>query len=134
MSQGYEDWDLFNAVMAAGWVAVTIPEILGDHRAQEDSLPHMTSAHASGRMRRELLERFPDLIARDAKDIVLLAESNTVQSLREELFVLREQLAMAQKMPRRPRGIVWRVLRKVKNKIFRRTPVWISKLVSRVTR
>jgi len=134
MSQGYEDWDLFNAVMAAGWVAVTIPEILGDHRVQEDSMPHIISAHAHGRMRRELLERFPDLIARDAKDIVLLAESNTVQSLREELFVLREQLAMAQKMPRRPRGIAWRVLRKVKNKIFRRTPVWMSKLVSHVTR
>lgn len=128
VSQGYEDWDLFNAVMAAGWAAVTTPEVLGNHRFEEDAVPQLTSDHAYERMRRELLERFPDLIARDVWDIVLLTESNTRQALRKELYTLRKQLAEAQ------REIVWQVLRKVKNKIFRRTPVWMSKLVSHVTR
>jgi glycogen(starch) synthase len=128
VSQGYEDWDLSNAVMATGWVAVTIPEILGDHWFEEDSVPPLTSGHVCERVPRALWQRFPDLIARDVWDIVLLAESNTRQSLRQELYTLRKQLAKAQI------GIAWWVLRKVKNRIFRRTPVWMSKFVSHITR
>ncbi len=126
MSEGYEDWDLFNAVMAAGWVAVTIPEILGHNRVEKDPTSHITSVHTYGRMRRELLERFPDLIARDARDIVLLTESNTARLLHEGLSTPQEQLVIARMILRHPRGTVLRVLKKVKNKIIRRTPVWMS--------
>jgi hypothetical protein len=80
-------------------------------------------------MRRELLERFPDLIARDAKDIVLLTESNTAQLLHEELSTPQEQLVIVRMMLRHPRRIVLRVLKKVKNKIIRRTPVWLSNFI-----
>ena len=130
MSQGYEEWDLVNAVMAAGWVAVTIPEVLGDDRFRGDSMPHMTSVHAYGRMRRELLERFPDLITRDAKDIVLLTESKTTQLLHEELFTLRGKLAMARMMLRHPCRTALQALGKAKNKILRRTRVWTSDFIS----
>jgi len=132
MNQGYEDWDLFNAVMAAGWVAVTIPEVLGEGRIK-DYAASVTDAHTPVRMRRELLERFPALIARDAVEAMLLAESNTGRLLQEELFKLREQLALARTALRHPTWTASRVLRKVKNKILRRTPVWMSHFISRVT-
>jgi glycogen(starch) synthase len=131
MNQGYEDWDLFNAVMAAGWVAVTMPEVLADHRVGEDSMPRTTGTFGYRRMYRKILERFPDLIARDLWDIVLLAESKGVQSLREDLFTPREQRATAQTMPRRRQGIAQRVLRKAKDKTLRSTPTWMYKLIYR---
>lgn len=130
-NQGYEDWDLFNAVMAAGWVAVTIPEILGEHRFRGDSTPPITDIQAYGKMRRELFERFPDLIARDAKDIVFLTESNTAQLMREELYKLHDQLAMAQMMLRRPGEVALRALVKLKKKIMRR-PIRVPNFISRV--
>jgi glycosyltransferase involved in cell wall biosynthesis len=132
MSQGYEAWDLFNAVMAADWVAVTIPEILGSCQVKDDPMPHLTRAYAYGRMRRELLERFPELIARDAKEIVLLTESNTARLLYAELWTRREQLATVRTALRHPRGTALQVLRKMKNKILYYTPAFISKSISRI--
>jgi hypothetical protein len=121
MSQGYEDWDLFNTVMAAGWVAVTIPEVLGDHRAREDSMVRLTNTHAHGRMYKELLERFPDLIARDAQDIALLVGSRTARLLNEDPLTVQEQLEMVRTMLRHPRRTArtafW-VLRQVKKKLL----------------
>ena len=134
MSQGYEDWDLFNAVMAVGWVAVTIPEILGTHRSEEGLARQTTSAHAHSAMHRALWERFPDLVARDAWDIVLLARANTAQPLRGELAWLRQQLADAQMILHHPRRIALWVLRKAKDRIFRHMPVWMSGFLSRVIR
>jgi glycosyltransferase involved in cell wall biosynthesis len=118
MSEGYEDWDLFNAVMAAGWVAVTIPETLGHHRFSEDSIANLGNSNGNGRMRRELLERFPDLITRDAKEIVLLTESHAAYLVRDELYSLQDQLARAKMMLRRPGETALRVLTRMKKKIF----------------
>lgn len=131
MNQDYEDWDLFNAVMAGGWGAVTIPEILADQRVGVDSRPHTTSAYGYRKMHREILERFPDLIARDIWEIILLAESRAVQSLREELSTSQEGYATTQTMPRCPQGIAQRVLRKAKGKTLRSTPNWMYNLISR---
>jgi glycogen(starch) synthase len=86
MSQGYEDWDLFNAVMASGWVAVTVPCILATSKSVADFTAQLSQVHAHGKMRREILERFPDLVACDAKSIALLAESNTAKLTQQELF------------------------------------------------
>jgi hypothetical protein len=102
MSQGHEDWDLFNAVMAAGWVTVTVPEILGSHRPG--------AVNGSGKPRKELLDRFPELIARDAGDLVLLAR---------EASPLPGHIARARAIMRHPRGPALRVLRALKNKIIR---------------
>lgn len=108
--QEYEDWDLFNAVMAAGWVAVTLPKVLGYHWVKADSISRMlqTNAYSTntcGRMHNELFKRFPDLIARDSWDIILLTESNTAQLLRE-----MRQTAMSYYN----QGIIQWILRKVR--------------------
>ncbi|OQZ02335.1 MAG: hypothetical protein B6D35_01430 [Candidatus Brocadia sp. UTAMX2] len=133
MSHGYDNWDLFNAVMAAGWIAVTIPAILGDHRVVEDSALLMARVPAFGKMRREILERFPDLIARDAKDIVFLIESSITQSLCEELFTLRRERTTARTMLSTSRQSVVRILKKLKKRVLQRTPVWMSNFISRIT-
>ena len=128
MSREYDDWDLFNAVMAAGWVAVTIPEILGEHWFIDDSMLQ-TSLHIYGKMRRELLERFPDLVARDAKDIILLSVCDTTRLLREKHFKIWLQCAIKRMLPY---SALW-VLKKVKNKMLRNGPAWMSNFIFRVT-
>jgi glycosyltransferase involved in cell wall biosynthesis len=100
MNQGYEDWYLFNAIMAVGWVAVTVPEILVVCRGRNDSLQYITSTHAYSQMRRELMERFPDMITRDAKDIALLTMTNFACLQNNKSVSLRNLLAMAQKIVR----------------------------------
>lgn len=127
MDHGYDDWDMFNAVIAAGWIAVTVPETLGRHRFRKNTMAHITNGNGYGKVRRQLLERFPDLIARDASDLVLLIESSTAQSLRKDSFFLPEQFARARVIVRYPRRPAQQVLEKLRNKILRHTPDWISK-------
>lgn len=68
VDDGFEDWDLFNAVMANGWIAVTVPVAFASGVARaalvvtDERLPQ-----------RALLERFPELVARDAFDLAILA-------------------------------------------------------------
>lgn len=124
VSRGYEDWDLFNAVMAAGWIAVTIPAILGSYKVEEDLMQRVMPDYSYRKVHQDLLERFPEMIVRDARDIVLLAASNMAQSLCE----------MKQMMLRNRQGIVLRALRKAKKKVLRRVPVWLTHAISRVTR
>lgn len=114
MHPGYEDWDLFNAVMSAGWVAVTVPEILANHRFRQNTT-HITKTHTHGRMRQQLLERFPELVTRDAKDIVLLSEADKAWSLREELLMLKQLTTPSGSSRRTPR-IALRLYWKVKKK------------------
>jgi GT2 family glycosyltransferase len=123
MNHGYEDWDLSNAVMAAGWVSVTVPEILVSHRFSQDTTAHAAVANGYAKARRELLKRFPDLIARDAKEIILLSGSAKAKSFGKEAFFLREHLAMARVILRHPRGPALRALGRLKNKMRRRTPL-----------
>jgi hypothetical protein len=132
MSQGYENWDLFNAVLANEWVAVTLPKILGHHWDKGDSMTRTTSAEAQVRMRQELLERFPKMIARDARDIVLLNEYSTAQSLCEELNTLRNQLDMAKRMIKHPQSTTLRIAKKIKGKILRCTQALKSNIIDRV--
>jgi len=131
LSQEYEDWDLCNAVMASGWKAVTVPEILGSHAIRHDDL---TSAHVRGRMRRALLERFPECIARDAKDILLLAESERNWSPHDRLFSLRGRLALVRMALRYPRKAAAHVFGRVKSKMLRNTSAWISHLLGAARR
>ncbi len=119
MSEGYNVWDLFNTVMAAGWVAVTIPEILGNQWVWDDSTVHISNVRRQGRMRRDILERFPDLIAKDAKDIILLAQSNVGHTTGDELFAHRNYLVIVQRILHSPIGKGLRILRRIKNKIRR---------------
>lgn len=132
MSAGYDIWDMFNAVMAAGWVAVTMPEILGNHWVWNESMEHASNVRRYGRMRRDMLERFPDIIARDAKDIVFLSQYNAEYSGVDELFTYRKHLIIIQRILHSPIGRGLLVLRKIKNKTCRHAPGWMNNLISRV--
>jgi hypothetical protein len=70
MDRPYDDWDLVNAVLARGWVAVTFPRLLSERAGTVDH----PAAPAHG-MRQELLARFPEVVARDAQALVLLLEA-----------------------------------------------------------
>ena len=80
MASGYEDWDLFNAILAQGWQAVTVPEVLGSSQRFHQA-GYSKNVHQHLTMRRLLLERFPELAARDGKEIALLTESIIAHSL-----------------------------------------------------
>lgn len=116
MDQGYEDWDLFNAVMAAGWSAVTVPEVLVEGWAGEDDPLLLPSMHAHGRMRREILKRFPELVDRDAMEIALFAES-TGRSLQQELFTIQGKLAVAEQLLHATRADSWLLLERAKERM-----------------
>jgi glycosyltransferase involved in cell wall biosynthesis len=129
MSDGYEDWDLFNAVMAAGWVAVTIPEILGSHNIKRESITHIARNHGHSRMLLELLERFPNQMAHDAKDIALLAGSLAGRMSGEDPFTCREHMEFLYMTFRHPsktaRAALWafgQVEKRLQSRgIFRKT-------------
>lgn len=126
MNQGYEDWDLFNAVMASGWVAVTIPKILGIHRERNDEKLYDTSNNAysytNRRMHMALLERFPEQVARDAEDIVFLTETYTRQ-----LFYMLKKGTFCDYQ-----NIILKGIKEMIYKILRNIPARMSHLIHRV--
>lgn len=115
VNQKYENWDLSNTVMALGWIAVTIPSILGTSRyLQERPIPRTTSIHTHVVVRRKMFARFPDLIARDSNDIALLLESSKAWSS-NRLSVVQEQLFRAHLLLHFSQGLYWFILKKIKN-------------------
>ncbi|KON28670.1 hypothetical protein AC481_00870 [miscellaneous Crenarchaeota group archaeon SMTZ-80] len=132
MSQGYEKWDLFNAVMAAGWAAVTFPAILVEDSGWKNSMWHVIDAQTFGGMRRELLARFPELIKRDAQDIIFLTEYNRSQSRYGPLLMSLKRLAVVSLMPNLPKSKVLRILGKILYKFLNYSPSWISHFVSKL--
>ena len=131
MSQGYENWDLFNAVMAAGWIAVTVPDILGIRHRSTDMLRQTGSIRSEAWMHREILSRFPSLVSQAALDIVLLSQSGGAQTPSEQRLPAGRQQDIPQVTRRRRRGIARRVLRKLKNLLVQITPDWMYKLIAR---
>jgi glycosyltransferase involved in cell wall biosynthesis len=74
LDSGFDQWDLVNAVMASGWIAITYPELLCDQ------IMHPGAAFVGQpSMRRKILERHPDVVARDAQALVQLLESRVTQ-------------------------------------------------------
>jgi hypothetical protein len=49
MDPGYDTWDLFDTVMASGWVAVTFPEILGEAHFEQPARPYMPDPYCTVR-------------------------------------------------------------------------------------
>jgi len=123
LPRGYERWDLANAVLAAGWLAVTVPEVMG-------TLAHDPWMSAAGsldwdhrRAHQQLLARFPDLAARDASDLVgfaaaLVGEENQRELAwlwsRYDVYLLRKARGLA--------GPVKRLLRRAAAAARRSTP------------
>lgn len=87
LAQGYEDWDCANAALAASWAAVTFPGVLATASIRKPGvvvLGQVADRHAICRMQRALLERFPQLVARDGMAIALLSEPNPIKFLQQE--------------------------------------------------
>ena len=91
LSDGFEMWDLTNAVLAAGWKGVTVPEVLCERRAGEFSNGSVETAGPET-MRRLLLERFPSLVAEDAQRLVLMTGSQPARKVRDAVKILVEYL------------------------------------------
>jgi glycosyltransferase involved in cell wall biosynthesis len=134
MGHGYEDWDLFNAIMAAGWVAVTVPEVLATYPVQENSLRDLVESYPYATMRREMIDRFPNLVARHARDILLLSESSVIQVVTEERSTANSQLELARRIMADPVNAVWygwgRVKSKVRYYLQPRLPRFLSQMVT----
>jgi glycosyltransferase involved in cell wall biosynthesis len=79
LNSGFEHWDLVNAVMASGWMAVTFPALLSGCAETPDGSSSASLQADHGRMRREMLSRFPDVVARDSREIVHLLESRILR-------------------------------------------------------
>ncbi len=72
LAHGFEHWDMANAVLAAEWTVTAWPDELA--RLAEPKAVRPEAPYPVEGMRRALLERFPDLAARDAIALRLLAE------------------------------------------------------------
>jgi glycogen(starch) synthase len=77
ISDGYEDWDLINAIMANGWLAVTFPALLTERIF--DRQTELSSSPEHRRMREQLLDRLPELVEHYAQTLVLMLESRISQ-------------------------------------------------------
>lgn len=115
----YDGWDVFNAIMASGWAAVTVPENLGACRIEPHSTRSVTARHVRARRHAELLNRFPDLVARDAADIVLMAASDKTWAKSKDFVTSGERLTLARAAMGRPGETALHILRKVKGKVLR---------------
>ncbi|MBI3812116.1 MAG: glycosyltransferase [Nitrospirae bacterium] len=80
LNSGFEQWDLVNAVMASGWAAVTVPRLLAERVMTYEEAARLANPAVHSRMRRVLLARFPEVVARDAQPLVHLLESRMFQS------------------------------------------------------
>lgn len=119
-------WDLFNGVMALGWAAVTIPELLGSHDLKPGLLRYTNSDWVHGRMRRSILERFSPTIGNEALNALLLCEL----SLRDEIFSLRRELEISRQMLFSSRFSMSDALGRFKRRILSRLPSRVARLIS----
>lgn len=118
VNEGYDIWDLFNAVMAEGWTAVTVPEVLGEFSFKDNEMQDITNEGTFEKMYQVLLERFPDLVDRDSREVILLTRSKIANvkienSLREEFF----QSILAQIVFHLSQTKMLRIFRKINGKI-----------------
>lgn len=104
MANGYEQHDLVNAAMAAGWIAVTFPGLLSERVAGSGAKWRLSTPGWHQKMRREMLARIPEIVERDARELVLLLDVRTVpligltarqilrMPMREKLYLLLEAI------------------------------------------
>jgi glycosyltransferase involved in cell wall biosynthesis len=101
---GFEQWDLVNAVMAAGWAAVTYPAVLAESATGGDPLLRPDTVPGHSRMRRAVLARTPDPVARCAADLVLLLEARESAGLHARRRAPHGAAALASATGARPPG------------------------------
>jgi len=94
MEGAFEYWDLFNSVLASNWTGVTVPGILGYCRIRK-KVYSGSKLNVHRRMRKAMLARFPDLMASDAEDIIMMAEAHTGWLLQQQYFMVQSRLSRA---------------------------------------
>ncbi len=114
MAEGFEFWDLANAVMASGWMAVTLPEILGTS-LRLWQMSRLRASHIESVAYRKILDRFPDLVERDAADLILIARSDKIWSRQPLLLFGEGSLYRLKIILRYSQGIIWYLLAKLGN-------------------
>jgi hypothetical protein len=115
-SRTQADWLMATAVMAGGWAAVTVPEVLASLRPEEAEGFRPTASA----IRRTLLDRFAGVAARDAGELALMAGSPGAVRLREEELSARDYAEMAwEARGRYPRVARW-VLAKLRAELAQR--------------
>jgi glycogen synthase len=72
LEEGYEMWDLVNAVMAADWVGITVPALLSERVGRTDPTGSSCTVDDHYRMRQDVITRFPDLVAEAAQTLIPL--------------------------------------------------------------
>lgn len=86
----FETWDLFNAVLAANWVAVTVPSIMGACQFKRKTYSGSFLNVQRG-MRKKMLKRFHEMIGPHTEDIILMTEAQ-VGLQQQRLFGWRARL------------------------------------------
>jgi glycogen synthase len=119
----FDEWDVFNSILATGWIGVTVPILLC--RSSDD--PSRLNGHTEMKMRALVLDRFPDLVSQQAGEIIRITASNAIWADRQRL---REANRNA-KENQSSKPILIELIRRTKNKIGLPTPVWISRLLRR---
>jgi glycogen synthase len=114
IKEGYEFWDLCNAVLSNGWKAATVPEVLAQHRITEVEASRLADCDSSTRS--QLLERFPDLVARDAPEIQRLGTPNGGGQFASGCSRWKERFARALVMICYPRTTVGQICGRLRNK------------------
>lgn len=118
MGGEYEIWDICNAVMSSGWVAITLPEILGKCQFKRNLISYNTNNRSFEKMYKKNFERYPNIAARYATDIELLARFHKVKWPHNKRFSDRDKLAIAVRMMiRHPMRSFLQALDEVRNKI-----------------
>jgi len=130
MKPGYDHWDFWNAVLARGWCAVTIPEVLAQSPFSETECPHLASSEPA--MRAELLGRYPDLIARDVQEIMLFSMSRAARLFRPGGSSWKERLSRARVMILYPRTTAGRIFERLRNRVLR-CGSWVIRSTREVT-
>jgi hypothetical protein len=101
---------------------------------QENSLRDLVESYPYATMRREMIDRFPNLVARHARDILLLSESSVIQVVTEERSTANSQLELARRIMADPVNAVWygwgRVKSKVRYYLQPRLPRFLSQMVT----
>jgi glycogen(starch) synthase len=101
---GYARWDLHNATLAAGWLALTYPAVLA---TTSEPIPRQHDSARDAELRRLMYDRFPEAFLRDTPFLAALAGARFRDRglrVRDVLRMpLREQVTLAFDAMRRPR-------------------------------
>ena len=126
-NKGFNDWALCNAVMASGWIAVTVPDVLGRHRDafQPSGIISKEPPEVINAMHREMLNRYPDLNAHNASQFAQLRDQIVTSSSLRQL-PLSGTLALLRVMARYPRTSAGQIYSRLRSKALRNTRRGIS--------